>query len=112
MYLTLLPVSESEGIAKSSLLLADFNIVLSSHLLITIIFSHRTLFALKVVKKDEDVKVIEVVGDDDWLSPPPKIIFKGGVGLHHVAVLEYWYHQNYQQCSWLKHSFGLLWPVG
>ncbi|KAL0700888.1 hypothetical protein Bca4012_057010 [Brassica carinata] len=31
-----------------------------------------------VAKKDEDVKVvkvIEVAGDDDWLPPPPKVVF-------------------------------------
>ncbi|CDY07394.1 BnaA07g24730D [Brassica napus] len=28
-----------------------------------------------VVKKDEDVKVIEVACDDDWLPPPPKAVF-------------------------------------
>ncbi|VVA94468.1 unnamed protein product [Arabis nemorensis] len=28
-----------------------------------------------VLKEDEDVKVIEVAGDDDWLPPPPKVIF-------------------------------------
>lgn len=27
------------------------------------------------MKEDEDVKVIEVTADDDWLLPPPKIIF-------------------------------------
>ncbi|KAJ4884206.1 Ubiquitin-like superfamily protein [Raphanus sativus] len=28
-----------------------------------------------VVKKDEEVKVIEVAGDEDWLLPPPKVVF-------------------------------------
>ncbi|CAN6802979.1 unnamed protein product [Brassica oleracea] len=28
-----------------------------------------------VVKKDEDVKVIEIACDDDWLPPPPKVVF-------------------------------------
>ncbi|KAG7589348.1 Rad60/SUMO-like domain [Arabidopsis suecica] len=28
-----------------------------------------------VEKLDDDVKVIEVAGDDDWLLPPPKVIF-------------------------------------
>ncbi|AEE34761.1 Ubiquitin domain [Arabidopsis thaliana x Arabidopsis arenosa] len=28
-----------------------------------------------VEKLDDDVKVIEVTGDDDWLLPPPKVIF-------------------------------------
>ncbi|KAF8080599.1 hypothetical protein N665_0933s0010 [Sinapis alba] len=28
-----------------------------------------------VVKKDEDVKVIKVAADDDWLPPPPKVVF-------------------------------------
>ncbi|CAA7058221.1 unnamed protein product [Microthlaspi erraticum] len=29
----------------------------------------------KVAKEDEEVKVIEVAADDDWLLPPPKVIF-------------------------------------
>ncbi|XP_048624582.1 uncharacterized protein LOC106394492 isoform X2 [Brassica napus] len=28
-----------------------------------------------VVKKDEDVKVLEMVGGEDWLPPPTKVIF-------------------------------------
>ncbi|ESQ28460.1 hypothetical protein EUTSA_v10019127mg [Eutrema salsugineum] len=28
------------------------------------------------VIEDEDVKVIEVAGDDDWLPPPPKVVFE------------------------------------
>ncbi|CDY68051.1 BnaAnng26000D [Brassica napus] len=33
-----------------------------------------TLHSL-VVKKDEDVKVLEMVGDEDCLPPPAKVIF-------------------------------------
>ncbi|CDY38316.1 BnaC05g30090D [Brassica napus] len=33
-----------------------------------------TLHSL-VVKKDEDVKVLAMVGDEDWLPPPAKVIF-------------------------------------
>ncbi|KAG2304892.1 hypothetical protein Bca4012_063953 [Brassica carinata] len=31
-------------------------------------------FFFSVVKKDKDVKVI-LAGDDDWLSPSPKVVF-------------------------------------
>ncbi|KAG2323350.1 hypothetical protein Bca4012_058842 [Brassica carinata] len=32
------------------------------------------LYFGRVAKKDEDVKVI-LAGDDDWLSPSPKVVF-------------------------------------
>ncbi|KAH0879872.1 hypothetical protein HID58_067266 [Brassica napus] len=39
------------------------------------LFTPAPQFESQVVKKDEDVKVLAMVGDEDWLPPPAKVIF-------------------------------------